>query len=290
MTDTLFDMIRAEITRAKRYADAGQMRLAAHAFALMRTLIVEQADPTMARQVAAAQRVPLRAAREAFRAALAGRSGEGRPLLILTDGAVQPASAQGARTSYAWRLGDAPHARRVDCVGQHLYTSADILTLLTNAPRLGAGADVVLHIGHHDSAQPLFNQMEQVAVSLLPANVAAQVAEFAAIYSLALAEGLPARHEVTVDRFRAHLTGILRALRTRGVRRVVMVTLPLQTTTTAYNATLLQVARQADVTVLDFDRLSRHLPELPLHWPDALHAQMADHLAALLHDDAVVQA
>jgi hypothetical protein len=290
MTDTTLDMIRAEITRATRHAEAGQMRLAVHAFALMRTLIVERADSAMLRQVAAAQRVPLRAAREAFRAVLAGRSGEGLPLLILTDGAVQPASAQGARTSYAWRLGDAPHGRRVDCIGQHLYTSGDILTLLANAPRLGAGADVVLHIGQHDSAQPLLNQMEQAAISLLPADVAAEVTAFSDKFQADLLVNLPARYEVQADRFQAHLTGIVRALQGRRAGHIVMVTLPSQTSTTAHNAALMHVARQANLAVLDFDRLTRHLPDLPLHWPDALHAQMADHIADLLHDDAVVQA
>jgi hypothetical protein len=282
MTETTFDLIGAEITRAKHYAGAGQMRLAVQCFVLLRALIVDHVDAVALRQAVAGQRVPLRAAREAFRSAIAARRGAGTPLLILTDGAVQTAASQGAEVSYASRLGAAMHGFRVDCIGQHLFMAADVLALLTNAPRLGAGADVILHIGQHDSMQPLLNQTELAAAGLLPANLMTQLLDFIAMHQTALTDGLPTRHEVPADRFRAHLTSILRALQTRGAQRVVMVTLPTQTGTTAHNAALLQVARQADTLVLDFDRLTRHLPSLSSPWPDALHVQVAHHIAAML--------
>ncbi len=281
MTDKAFEMIGAEIARAKGFADMGQTRLAAQSFAVLRALIVDHADVAALRAAVAAQRVPLRAAREAFRSAVAGRNGAGRPLLILTDASVQPATSQGAEVSYACRLG-ASHGYRVDCIGQHLFTAGDVLAMLTNAPRLGACADVVVHIGQHDSAQPLLNQAETAAVGLLPTDLGAEVARFAAAHAAALTVALPLRHEVPVDMYRAQVTGIIRALRARGAGRIVVVTLASQSSTSAHNAALLQVARQADVLVLDLDRMTRHLPHLSLHWPETLHVQVADGIAALL--------
>ncbi len=290
MTDKAFEMIGAEIARAKGFADMGQTRLAAQSFAVLRALIVDHADVAALRAAVAAQRVPLRAAREAFRSAVAGRNAAGRPLLILTDASVQSATSQRAEVSYACRLGMAPYAYRVDCIGQHLFTAGDVLALLTNAPRLGAGADVVVHIGLHDSEEPLLNQTEMAAVGLLPVDLGAEVIGFAVAHAAALTADLPLRHAVPMDLYRAHLSGIIRALRARGAGRIVMVTLASQTGMTSHNATVLQVVRQADVLVLDLDRMTRHLPQFLPHWPDALHAQVADGIAAVLQNDAVVPA
>lgn len=287
MTKKAFEILQAEVSRANRFVALGQMRLAAQSFAVLRALIVDTADVAALRQAIAVQRMPLRAAREAFRSGVAGRNGIGSPLLILTDASVQPEPSQGADVSYACHLGAAPHGFRVDCLGQHLFTAGDVLSLLTNAPRLGMRADVVLHIGQHDSAQPLLNQLEKAAVGLLPTELGAAVTDFVTVHAMALVAALPARHEVPTDMFVAHLTGIVRALRARGVARLVMVTLPTQTSTTSHNAALLQVARQSDALVLDFDRMTRHVPQLSPRWPGTLHTLLADHIAALLVNNPI---
>jgi hypothetical protein len=285
MTKTGFDAIEAEISRAGVYAKAGQHRLAAQSFTLLRAFMVDLADVASLRQAITAQRVPLRAAREAFRAAVAGRCADGQRILFLTDTAALAHAGTDVDQTFSGQLAKTPSSFRVDTIGQEGFITTDILTLLNNAPRLGAQVDVIVMIGQHDSAQTMLEAHERAAMALLPRDQQTLILDLIAQYGTEFVPHLPVRPAVSADMFAANIDSILRALQARGARRIFVVTLLSQTDRRPYNAALELAAERAGATLLDFDRLARHLASdvsTDGHWSKRLHSFFADVLANAL--------
>jgi hypothetical protein len=293
MTDTRFEQLVAEISRAQQFAKDRQVGLAAQSFALLRAMIVDQADRAVLRQMVAAERVPRRAARETFRAAVAGRGDVARPLLILTDAAALPGSDVGVQGTFAWLLGSPPHSYSVDCIGQQGFQSADVLALLSNAPKLGRGADVVIMIGQSDSAQPLLQEDERLAMSMLPDDLRNLLQDFTTQYGGTITGHLPARAVTPVGRFRANVNGILRLLRAREALRIVVVTILSSGDRVAHNTELLRAGHLAGAIVVDFDRMARHAVSGLTdqgQWSDTLHRLFGETLADALASERASEA
>jgi lysophospholipase L1-like esterase len=287
--------IRDEIASAHALAAAGKHASAVQSFALVRTMVVDLADPKAVKKAILADFAGFAREREMFRAMLAGRDATGDPVLIFSDSLALPRTPdkvgryQGCEQTYPWLLGDALSNRPVISMSQRFFTTDDIVTLLTADPTLGAGADVVIHVGLNDCSNRMFLAVERLAMNLLPDEVRASIVGFAQKFRRRIINLLPSRHYVPIDALRANLDHSLMLLRARKARKIVLATIILppakfwagtpgiNANFAAYNMQIMQAAARHSALLLDIDRyVWQDLPGGPL-LEDGMHLSPDGH-------------
>jgi lysophospholipase L1-like esterase len=287
--------IRDEIARAHDLAGAGNFASAVQSFALARAMVVDLADAKAVQKTVAADFAGFAREREMFRNMLAGRQAAGDPVVIFSDSLALPRTPdkvgpyQGCEQTYPWLLGDALGNRPIVSMCQRFFTTDDIVTLLEANPAMGAGADVVIHVGLNDCSNRMFLAVERLAMNLLPEDVRTAIVGFAQKYRRRIINMLPSRHYVPPDAFRANLDHILLTLRARKVRRVVLATIVLppakfwagtpgiNANFAAYNMQIMQAVARHGAVLLDIDRyVWQDLPAGPL-LDDGMHLSADGH-------------
>ncbi len=287
--------IRDEIARAHELATAGNHASAVQSFALARAMVVDLADAKAVKKTVAADFAGFAREREMYRVMLAARESAGDPVLIFSDSLALPRTPekvgphQGCEQTYPWLLGDALGNRPVISMCQRFFTTDDIAALLVADPTLGAGADVVIHVGLNDCSNRMFLAVERLAMTLLPGDVRTSIVGFAQKYRRRIINMLPSRHYVPPDAFRANLDHILLLLRARKARKVVLATIILppakfwagtpgiNANFAGYNMQIMQAVVRHSALLLDIDRhVWQDLPAGPL-LEDGMHLSADGH-------------
>lgn len=262
--------LKAAITEAHAFAEAGQHGPAVQSFALARAMALDLADPKAVQKKVDNALAGYRRERETYRARLAAKvKAQPEKLVVLADslGLPRPEEAGQPPKTYSWLLQDATAGPAVDSLCQRFFTSDTVLAALEEDPTLGVASDVVIHVGLNDCANRMYLEPERLALSLLPADVNEQVVEFSRKYRAQILRRLPSRHYVPIDRFRANLDVIANLLIRRGARHIILTTIILppvrfwpatpgvNANFARYNLEIMQAAARHDVQLLDLDRL-----------------------------------
>lgn len=295
MTPEDQERIAAQIEQAWTLAERGVADVAALAFAQARAMVLSLADPAARRRVVGGNLAALTREREGYRDRIARKRTGDRRLVILADslGLPRPDDKggvdQGAERTYPMLLLDRLPQHSVDSYCQRYFTSRDVLDLLHDDPTLGAGADVVLHIGLNDCANRMFLEPERLTLDLLPAETKDRIVGFAQRYRALVLANLPSYHYVAPHDFDANLHAILELLAQRRARRVVVATIILppirfwgatpgiQRNFGRYNQMLMAAAAEHGAVLFDLDRHVWARQHESVLLPDGMHLALAGH-------------
>lgn len=279
------DRIAEVMDRAEALAQEARMRPAVQAFALARSMAVDLPGPAVIAGIIARNEQVYRAERERHRKAIAARRPEGRGLVIFADslGLPRPVPRGGQPLEdrvYPELIADARPGRAVSSLCQRFFTTDHLRHELQADATLGAGADVIIHVGLNDCANRMFLENERLALDLLPEALSVRIVEFSRRHRRAILTDLPSRHYVAPEMFSANLDACLALLKGRKAARVVLTTIILPPVTAwagtpfihmnfaGYNLRIMEAARRNGALLFDFDR----------------HVWQAQHLDALLAD------
>lgn len=280
--------------RAEALAQQAHIRSAVHAFALARSLVVGLAGPAVLASISSRNEQVYRAERERHRSAIAARRPEGRGLVIFGDslGLPRPVPRGGQPLEdrvYPELIADARPGRAISSLCQRFFTTDHLLQELQADATLGAGADVIIHVGLNDCANRMFLESERLALDLLPEALSAQIVEFSRRHRRAILTDLPARHYVAPERFSANLDACLALLKRRKANRVMLTTIILPPVTSwastpyihmnfaSYNLRIMEAARRNEALLFDFDRRIWQAQHLEALLPDGMHLASEGH-------------
>jgi lysophospholipase L1-like esterase len=218
-----------------------------------------------------------------------------KKLLVFADSLGLPRTAdktgemQGAESTYPWLLGEPQGSRIVESVCQRFFTTDSIVDTLRREPKLGAGHDVVVHVGLNDCSNRMFLADERLALGLLPQDVREAVVGFAQKFRRQIIRNLPSRHYVDIARFRQNLDFIVSELKARRARKVILTTIILppprfwagtpgmNANFAAYNLEIMRAAERNNAVLFDLDRLVWHaIADGPLV-DDGMHLSPVGH-------------
>jgi len=298
--------ISDQIELAFALAGEGAHAAATGAFAVARELAVTRCPPATLTKRVTNHAKPLARERESYREMIAERRHADRRLVVLADslGLPRPDAKSGptlgAESTYPMMMLNRLPDHEVQSYCQRYFTTGSIFELLQADPTLGAGCDVVIHVGLNDCATRMFLEPQRLALDLLPEEVKERIVLFAQRYRRMILAHLPPLHYVDPPVFRANLDAIMRLLRIRNARRVALTTIILPPARfwpgtpgvnqnfADYNLGIMRAAEHGGGVLFDLDRLvwaREHeavLLDDGMHLSTAGHALFADELAALL--------
>ncbi len=171
MNDEAERRIAEQIGLAEELAAEGAEDAAALAFATARRMCVSLADPGLVERRVEAHTKPLIGEREHYRRMIAElRVDAPRQLVIFGDslGLPRPDDKSGehggADRTYPMLVLDHLPDHGVQSYCQRYFTTDSVLELLAADPDLGAGADVLIHLGLNDCANRMFLEPERLAL------------------------------------------------------------------------------------------------------------------------------
>lgn len=298
-------LISAEIDRAHAFAERGADRMAAHAFAAVRSLSVGLADrKALEKKIRYINRKSVQE-RERYRAIIAKERPSGRPIVIFSDSLGLPRNEDvagaydGAERTYPFMLLDRLPRHSVNSFCQRYFTTRHVLDLLNDDNALGVESDVLVHVGLNDAPWRMFSETDRLSLDLLPPDLKDRIVGFARKYRHLIISELPGYHYVDPPNFQANVDAILETLKHRNARvMVTTIILPpvrfwsftpgLQRNFARYNLILMDAAHRHGASLVDLDRLvwdKQHdgvlLPD-GMHLSEAGHGLVAEQVASLL--------
>lgn len=295
MTTTPNDLVAQQIDLAYELVDRGLPESAANAFALARSLAVTGQAPGAVQRKVDNLITPLTRERETYRSLIAGRRKANRSTVVLADSLGLPrpddkaGKYNGAERTYPFLLLDERPDVAVDSYCQRYFTTREVLELLHANIALGAGADVIMHIGLNDCATRMFLEPDRLSLDLLAPEIKDKVVAFAQKHRRLILKHLPEYHYVDPGEFEANLDAILSLLVQRRARRIVVATIILppvrfwpgtpdiQRNFANYNHMLMDATSRHGASLLDIDRhIWAHQHEDVL-LADGMHLSLAGH-------------
>ena len=287
--------ISAQIELAFELATSGAPAAAAGAFFVARELTVSRSEPGVLQRKITNHATPLARERETYRAMIAARGSGSRDLVILADSLGLPrpdaksGPTAGADATYPMMLADRLPDHGVQSHCQRYFTTQSVLDLLRDDPALGAGSDVVIHVGLNDCATRMFLESQRLALDLLSDGIKERIVLFAQRYRRLILAHLPPLHYVDPSAFRANLDAILRLLADRDARRVLLATIILpperfwagtpgvNRNFASYNLDIMAAAESAGAVIFDLDRMVWARQGAGVLLDDGMHLSPAGH-------------
>jgi lysophospholipase L1-like esterase len=300
------DILSAEIERAHDWASKGKTLLAVQSFALVRVMCVEFADPQALAAAVAREKTTFSKERETYRDMIEKRRVSNDKLVVFADslGLARPnnktGADMGASRCYPWLLVDAMPGKSVTSLCQRYYTTRDVLEQIVTDQKLGADADIVIHVGLNDCANRMFTEEQRLSIALLPDELGKNIVQFAQQRRRDILRNLPAQRYIQIEQFRSNLDSILTLLRSRNARKIILATIVLPPSKfwgatpgvnqnfAAYNLEIMAAAYRHDGLLMDIDRHvweAQHLSSLNedgMHLSDKGHQIFTENVARLL--------
>lgn len=300
------EILSAEIARAHDWASKGKILLAIQSFALVRVMCVELANPQALATAVAREKTTFSKERETYREMIEKRRASNDKIVVLADslGLARPNNKTGADLGasrcYPWLLVDAMPGKSVSSLCQRYYTTQDVLQQIVTDQKLGADADIVIHVGLNDCANRMFTEEQRLSIALLPDELGKSIVHFAQQRRREILLNLPSQRYIQIEQFRSNLDSILTLLRARKARKIILATITLPPSKfwsatpgvnqnfATYNLEIMAAAHRHNGLLMDIDRHAweaQHLNSLNedgMHLSDKGHQIFAENVARLL--------